>query len=639
LTRCVASLRAVRAVQAGAAFMALLAPAALAQTGASPEVDWPVYGNDPGGAKYSPLTDITKGNVKELEVAWTFHSGDIYEPKGRGGKQSAFECTPLFIDGTVYLTTPFGRVIALDPRTGAEHWAFDPKSDTRAGYGDFANRGAAAWADAKTGQRRIFVATIDARLVAVDAATGKAIDAFGNGGIIDLRQGLRNPPHTKWEYEETSPPAVIGDLVIVGSGVADNNWADAASGEVRAYDARTGKLVWTWDPMPGQKTGAANTWSIISVDPERKLVFLPTGSASPDYYGGERPGDNLYANSLVALHAETGKMLWHFQTVHHDLWDYDIASQPTLFAMRRDGKEIPGIAVGSKTGNLFLLNRETGEPLFGVEERPVPPSDVPGEKASPTQPFPILPKPLVPQKLTAENVWGPTEQDRKWCADFLKGKRAEGIFTPPSVQGSIIFPGNIGGMAWGGAAFDSHRGLLIIPTNRLAAYIRLIPRDKFDEQAEKEPGVEYARQRGTPFGLARTLLLSPTYFTCSSPPFGALTAIEVSTGRAKWEVPLGTFPWQPNRPDADQIGSPALGGPIVTASGLIFMGGTLDGYFRAFDTETGAELWKTKLPAAARATPMTYRTARGKQYVVIAAGGFDRQTPNDALVAFALPDK
>jgi len=287
--------------------------------------------------------------------------------------------------------------------------------------------------DARSKQRRLFVATIDARLFAIDAATGKACDNFGVGGLVDLHQGLRNPPHYKAEYEETSPPAVIGDLVVVGSGVADNNYVDAASGEVRAFDASTGKLAWTWDPMPGQRTGAANTWSIISADPERKLIFLPTGSASPDYYGGERPGNNLYADSLVALHADTGKMAWHFQTVHHDLWDYDVAPQPTLFTIRRDGKQIPAIAVGSKTGNLFLLNRETGEPIFGVEERLAPASDVPGEKASPTQPFPILPKPLVPQSLTAGNAWGLTEEDRKWCQDMIRSKRAEGIFTPPRI--------------------------------------------------------------------------------------------------------------------------------------------------------------------------------------------------------------
>ena len=248
-------------------------------------------------------------------------------------------------------------MIALDPATGAQKWTFDPKSDITAGFGDFANRGVAAWVDSKSKRRRLFLATIDARLFALDAATGKAFDDFGVGGMVDLRKGLRNAPHYKSEYEETSPPAVIGDLVVVGSAVADNNYVDAASGEVRAFDVRTGKLAWTWDPMSGQRTGAANTWSIVSTDPERKLIFLPTGSASPDYYGGERPGNDLYADSLVALDAETGKMKWHFQTVHHDLWDYDVASQPTLFTMKRAGKTIPAIAVGSKTGNLFLLNR------------------------------------------------------------------------------------------------------------------------------------------------------------------------------------------------------------------------------------------------------------------------------------------
>ncbi len=619
--------------------IASLFAAALLAAASGNDGDWPVYGHDSGGTKYSPLDQINRQNVTRLQAAWTFHTGDMYDPKGRGGKKSAFESTPLFIDGVLYVTTPFGRLIALDPATGAQKWAFDPKSDIAAGFGDFVNRGASTWVDSRSKQRRLFVATIDARLFAIDAATGKACDNFGLGGLVDLRKGLRNPPHYKSEYEETSPPAVIGDLVVVGSGVADNNYVDAASGEVRAFDARTGKLAWTWDPMPGQRTGAANTWSIISTDPERKLIFLPTGSASPDYYGGERPGNNLYADSLVALHADTGKMAWHFQTVHHDLWDYDIAPQPTLFTIRREGKEMPAIAVGSKTGNLFLLNRETGEPIFGVEERPAPASDVPGEKTSSTQPFPILPKPLVPQSLTADNAWGLTEEDRKWCQDMIRSKRAEGIFTPPSVNGSIIFPGNIGGMAWGGAAFDPQRQWLIVPTNRMAAYIRLIPRDKFDAEEGKEPGVEYARQRGTPYGLARTWLMTPQHVPCNAPPFGALAAIDASTGEKKWEVTIGALPWLPEDV-GEKLGSPALGGPIVTGGGVVFMGATLDPYLKAFDVETGALLWKGKLPTSARATPMTYRTAKGKQYVVIAAGGHD--APNsphgDALVAFALPE-
>lgn len=618
--------------------LATLLAAALLAAASPQDGDWPVYGHDSGGTKYSPLAEINRKNVAKLKVAWTFHTGDMYDPKGRGGKKSAFESTPLFIDGVLYVTTPFGRLIALDPATGAQKWAFDPKTDIAAGFGDFANRGASTWVDSKSKQRRLFVATIDARLFAIDAATGKACDNFGVGGLVDLRQGLRNRPHFKSEYEETSPPAVIGDLVVVGSGIADNVIADAASGEVRAFDARTGTLAWTWDPMPGQRTGAANTWSIISTDPERRLIFLPTGSASPDYYGGERPGNNLYADSLVALDAGTGKMVWHFQTVHHDLWDYDIASQPTLFTIERHGKQIPAIAVGSKTGNLFLLNRETGEPLFGVEERPAPASDVPGEKASPTQPFPILPKPLVPQSLTAENAWGLTEEDRKWCQEMMRGKRAEGIFTPPSVNGSIIFPGNIGGMAWGGAAFDPEHGLLIVPTNRLAAYIRLIPRDKFRGEA-REPGVEYAPQIGTPYALARTWLFTPQRVPCNAPPFGTLAAIDAANGEKKWEVTIGALPWLPEEL-GEKLGSPALGGPIVTGGGLVFIGATLDPHLRAFDVETGALLWKAKLPTSARATPMTYRTARGKQYVVIAAGGHDAPNSDqgDALVAFALPD-
>ncbi|MFN7997935.1 MAG: pyrroloquinoline quinone-dependent dehydrogenase [Bryobacteraceae bacterium] len=611
----------------------------VASAATSGDSEWPVYGHDPGGTKYSAVGQINRGNVAKLQPAWTFHTGDMYDPKGKGGKKSAFESTPIFVDGTLYVTTPFGRLIALDPDTGTQKWAFDPKTDITAGFGDFANRGAATWVDRRSRRRRLFVATLDARLAAIDALTGKACDDFGQGGIVDLRKGLRNPPHHKSEYEETSPPAVIGDLIVVGSAVADNNYVNAASGEVRAFDARTGSLVWTWDPMPGQQTGAANTWSVISTDPERKLIFLPTGSASPDYYGGERPGADLFANSVVALHAETGKMAWYFQTVHHDLWDYDVASQPTLFAVRRQGTRIPAIAVGSKTGNLFLLNRETGEPLFGVEERTVPKSDVPGEKASPTQPFPILPKPLVPQSITAEDAWGPEEADRKWCQDMIRAKRSEGIFTPPSVNGSIVFPGNIGGMAWGGAAFDPTHGLLIIPTNRLAAYIRLIPRVEFDAQEGKEPNVEYARQRGTPYGLARTWLMSPKGVPCNPPPFGTLLAIDVASGEKKWETTLGALPWLPEAL-GEKFGSPALGGPIVTSGGLVFIGGTLDPYLRAFDVETGTLLWKGKLPTSARATPMTYRTTRGRQYVVIAAGGHDvpASPQGDTLVAFALPD-
>lgn len=610
---------------------------ALSVAAQKPE-EWPVYGRDDAGTKYSPLKQIDRGNVGRLAPAWTYHTGDMYDPQGKGGRRTAFECTPLFLDGTLYVSTPLGRVMALDPESGAPRWAFDARVDPRAGYGDFANRGLAAWVDPRTHRRTLYLATIDARLFAIDAATGKAVDSFGAGGQVDLRAGLRNPPRWKAEYEETSPPAVIGDVVVVGSAVADNARADAASGEVRAFDAPTGKLLWTFDPMPRQKTGAANAWSILSADPARGLVFVPTGSPSPDYYGGERPGDNRYANSIVALRAATGEVAWSFQTVHHDLWDYDVASQPMLFPLRHGGRDIAAVAVGSKTGNLFILDRETGTPVFGVEERPVPESDVPGERAAPTQPFPLLPEPLVPQRLTMKDAWGATEEDRRWCAAEIARRRSEGIFTPPSVRGSVFFPGNIGGMAWGGLAYDAAHGLLIVPANRLAAVARLIPRAEYAASHTGGLREERAPQTGTPYGVARQFLLTEKLMPCNAPPWGTLAAIDAATGRRRWEVPLGVLPWLEGRPEAARWGSVNLGGPIVTAGGLVFIGASFDSYLRAFDVETGRELWKGRLPTSARATPMTYLW-RGRQYVVIAAGGHDVPgvAMDDALVAFALP--
>jgi len=398
----------------------LLSVAAYAQTGE----DWPAWGHDPGGQRFSPLSMIDRGNVRSLKVAWTFHTGDAYQPKS--SKPTAFEATPIYVDGTLYLSTPLGRVIALDPVTGQQRWAYDPKIDKDAGYGDYASRGVATW-KSPAGQRRIFVATIDAHLIALDAATGKPCADFGENGVVDLRRGLRIPPASDRyaDYEETSPPAIVGVTVVVGSGIADSNSVSSPSGEVRGFDAVTGRLKWIWDPIPqdpkdpGAKTwknggaritGAANAWSVIAADPERGLVFVPTGSPSPDYYGGERLGDDLYANSVVALRADTGQRVWSFQTVHHDLWDYDVASPPVLFEVHRDGKTIPAVGAGSKTGNFFILDRTTGKPIFGVEERPVPASDVPGEVSSPTQPFATLPARRGPDRI---EPWGIDETEKK----------------------------------------------------------------------------------------------------------------------------------------------------------------------------------------------------------------------------------
>jgi len=602
--------------------------------------DWPVYGHDPGGQRYSPLATINRQNVGSLKIAWTFRTGDAYRPPH--GKPTAFEATPLYIKDTLYLSTPLGRVIALDPLTGKLRWSYDSKVPKDKGFGDFANRGVSAWLS-PGGQLKLFLATIDGRLIAIDAATGKPSASFGQNGEIDLRQGLRIPPDPKRfaDYEETSPPAVVGNTVIVGSAIADNNKTDQPSGEVRGFDASSGRLKWSWDPIPQSptlaggdswrnssagRTGAANAWSIIVADPLRGLVFVPTGSASPDYYGGQRPGDNRFSDSLVALRAETGEFVWAFQTVHHDLWDYDVASPAVLFDVRRNGKTIPAVGVGSKTGHFYILHRETGEPLFPVEERAVPESDVPGELSSPTQPFPTAPRPLAPESLDPNAIQGP-EPDRSWCRERIASLRSQGIFTPPSLQGSLIIPGNVGGMSWSGAAYDPTEHLLIIPVNNFAAEVRLIPRAEFDRQeaaGSREPsgGWEFARQLGTPYGLARRFLRSPSGVPCTPPPFGTLNAIDSDTAEFRWSVPLGQIPSLGGAPPAPPAwGSVSLGGPIVTAGGLVFVAGTLDPAIRAFDVRTGRELWKADLPTSARSMPMTFRAPNGKQYVVISAGG------------------
>ncbi len=593
-------------------------------------------------SQYSPLAQIRRENVKQLKVAWTYRTGEPLAPAKGGGRPPAFEATAVFFEGLLYVSTPYGRVAALDPETGKERWSFDSQIDRNGSYGDFATRGVVTWRDAAKDAKgacreRVFFASIDARLFALDAASGARCLGFGAKGVIDLKVGLRRAPEYVGEYEETSPPAVVDDLVVVGSAIADNHRADAPTGEVRAFDARTGVLRWTWDPLAANpNAGAANAWSRIVVDPERHLVLVPTGSPSPDYYGGLRPGDNRYANSVVALRTRTGEMAWHFQTVHHDLWDYDVASPPALFSVKRAGRVLPAVAVGSKTGHLFLLDRETGQPLFPVEERPVPKSDVPGEQAAATQPVPSLPAPLAPQRLTVADAWGATDADRQWCREQIAGLRSEGIFTPPSLRGSLVVPGNIGGLHWGGVAFAPEPGLLIAPTNRLAAVVRLVPQAEVDAYRKDHPTYETTRQRGAPYAMSRTFLLAPSGLPCNAPPFGTLTAVDAATGKTRWEVPLGKLPVPGALPE---WGSINLGGPLATAGGLVFIGAALDPVLRAFDVESGAELWQGALPASARSVPMTFLGQSGRQYVVIAAGGHDLKFGplDNALVAFALP--
>lgn len=603
------------------------------------DVSWPNYGNDPGGMRFSPLTQIDRSNVSQLKVAWTYHTGAL--PKDPElDKKAAFEATPILVDRKLCLSTPYDHVIALNPETGARLWEFDPQLELPYGASEVTSRGVSAWRDpsAKAGKPcalRIFFGTLDARLIALDGATGKRCTDFGTDGEVDLANGvkLRDPG----DYQVTSAPAIANDLVITGSSIGDNRAVSVERGIVRAFDARTGKLRWSWDPIPwamkmSPRTGAGNAWSTISVDVHHDLVFIPTGSASPDYFGGFRQGDNKWANSVVALRASTGEFVWGFQVVHHDLWDYDVASQPTLFTWKDN---IPAIAINTKMGRVFLLNRLTGVPLFPVEERSVLKSDIPGEDSWPTQPESTIS--LVPEKLTPEDAWGIKPEERQWCADKIKEARSEGIFTPPSTQGTMVFPSNVGGVNWGSATYDPQRHLLFVNTNRLPIFVKLIPRNNWDDahknatDSDRLHG-EFARQTGTPYAMFRTPLLAASGLPCNAPPWGTVAAVDLFSGKKVWDVPLGSFIPGMN------TGTVTLGGPITTAGGLVFTAATMDNYIRAFNSDSGKEIWKFELPAGGQATPMTY-SVNGKQYLVIAAGGHGKlgTKQGDSVVAFTLP--
>lgn len=578
-------------------------------------VEWPTYGNDAGGSRYARITQVHTGNVAKLKQAWTYHTGAV-DRAGRLKEKIAFEATPIFIDGTLFVITPLNRVIALDPETGKEKWSYDPDINVTRSYSEVTSRGVAYWRAGK----RIFFGTIDARVIGLDAQTGKKTTE------IDLRDGFRI--RDEGDYQVTSPPAIVGDVVVVGSSIGDNRATDIERGTVRAFDARTGKLLWSWDPLASlPKTGGGNAWGVMSADEKLGLVYVPTGSAAPDFFGGERKGDNRYANSVTALKASTGEVAWSFQVVHHDLWDYDVASQPILI----DYKRTPAVVVTTKMGLVYVLDRKTGKPLSPVEERPVPKTDIAGEDASPTQPFPAAIEPLAPSTV---KPYGLTEVDRKWCEDQLKNYRAEGLFTPPSLQGTLAVPGNAGGVAWGGPAYDEKNGLLIVNTNRFATILKLIPRDQVEawqkNTGEARFSYEFGRQQGTPYAMVRAPFITPGRLPCTEPPWGALTALDLNTGKKRWETPLGS--WQ-----GHDLGSPSLGGPLVTAGGLTFIAASADAHLRAFDSATGKVVWQVELPAAAQATPMTFQW-KGKQYIVISVGGHAKLKTKlgDSVIAFSL---
>jgi len=624
---------------------------------AAPDSGWPAYGGDEGGTRYSPLAEITPSNVGQLRVAWIFRTGEL----GQGVKdwsRSAFEATPILYNGTLYLTTSSTDVVAVNAGDGTLRWRHDSHSRRDLHYSDGVSRGVSLWVDEASDKTaachaRIYAPTLDGRLLSLDAATGKPCADFGEQGAVNLLNDVRSQfkEGDEWrEYLVTSPPAILDGKVIVGSSIGDNRAVLEEFGSVRAFDARSGKLVWSWDPIPRDPSNpvfkewsaervaaasAANAWAPLSVDAARHLVFAPTGSASPDFFGGERPGDNRWANSVVALDGDTGALKWGQQLVHHDLWDYDVGSQPTLANLVHDGKHVAAVIQATKTGFLYTFDRDSGAPIFPIIEKPVPQDAVPGERPSPTQPYPVAPPALTRQSpITADDAWGVAWFDTRACRRRIEGYRSEGMFQPPSTKDSLMQPGNAGGANWGGIAFDPERQLAVVNTMNLPFVVALIPRAELLKQRDSEQykDFEFARQEGTPYGMRRTAFKSSLGIPCVKPPWGMLTAVDMEHGTIKWQVPLGDAPYL-----HVNIGMPGIGGPIVTAGGLTFIAASLDGRMRAFDSDSGKLLWEVKLPAGGQATPMTYSIG-GRQYVVIAAGGYKSDTPRgDYLVAYSLP--
>jgi glucose dehydrogenase len=602
--------------------------------------EWPVYGGNAGGTRYSTATQINRANVTKLKVAWTYRTGDMSDGSEFPVK-SAFESTPLLIDGVLYVVSAFDRLIALEPETGKELWAFDPKLDKTKPQMLFASRGAAFWSDGN--EKRLFYGTLDGQLWAIDAATGKPVDSFGKGGFVNLRDGMVDPNDkatARRGYGMTSPPAIYKNVVICGSIVPDSE-PQGPNGDVRGFDARSGKLIWrfhtvaqpgefggdTWEGNSAKGRGGANMWSIPTIDTERGIAFLPLTSPSHDYYGGDRKGAGLFGDALVAVDALTGKRLWHFQTVHHNLWDYDIPAQPTLVTVRQNGKLIDAVAQVTKTGFTFLFERVTGKPLFDIVEKAVPGSDVPGESPYPTQPFPVKPPPFARQSFRAEDLTDVTPESRAYCGKLVEGAVFGSLFTPISTKPTVLFPGTNGGANWGGASFDPETHTLFVNSMDVGMIFKMV----------KTPETSNLPYRTRGLGASR--FWDTDQYPCQKPPWGHLTAINLDTGEFRWRSVLGVVDALVEK-KIPPTGTSNIGGSMVTAGGLVFIGATNDSRFRAFDKDTGKELWTVRLPASAHATPMTFLSKKTKkQYVVVAAGGGNKYntTYSDSLVAFCLP--
>ncbi|MEP9146504.1 pyrroloquinoline quinone-dependent dehydrogenase [Enterobacter hormaechei] len=610
---------------------------------------WDSFHGQLNAQKYSPLTQITADNVSKLTKVWEFHTGDVSDGKG-DTPATVWSATPIFANDTLYIGTPFDRLIALDPGTGKEKWHYDTKSSRKAlTQPVLKNRGVSYWqaknpVKGEACQKMVYMGTVDGKLFALDADSGKPCSGFAENGVLDLNQW--NTVNAKYPLSVLQPPTVVGNHLLVGWAGKDWAYAEAPPGTVFSVNALTGKLEWTFEAIPAEirkRTGTANVWTHMSADEANGLVYLPVSSPSPNYWGGNRVDAIPLGTSTTALDINTGKVVWSRQWVHHDVWDYDINSAPTLMDITVDGKQIPALVQATKQGFLFVVNRLTGEDVWPIEERPVPQGDgsVQGEVLSPTQPFPTKPAPLLDQSKKPE-IWKLADiVGGGQCSRLWDNLTYEGMYTPPTTkgEGTLTYPDSAGGVQWGGVAFEPQKQIAIVNTSHIVQYVKLYSREDYDN-ADKDSGNEsgFAPQEGAPYGMRLLVASNWLGMPCWQPPFGEIVAIDMHTGDVKWRRPVGASQ-QYGFFMPESWGSPTIGGPAVTAGGVIFIGASMDAKVRAYSVESGEELWSDQAEAPAVANPSVYEY-KGRQYVAFVAGGNTilKDQVGDQVVVYALPE-